>query len=258
MTDYMSAAKTAALDASRVILEARRPRNIQHKGRIDLVTEVDLASEAAIRKALEQHTPDIPVFAEEGGGAQDVRTRWIVDPLDGTTNFVHGFEMYGVSIALEVDAELVLGVIADPVRKRLYSAMKGQGAYCNEEQLKVSATNTLTTALVGTGFPYDRHARADEYLAYVSAVMKVVQGIRRAGAACMDLAMLASGQLDAFWEFHLAPWDVAAGIVLVQEAGGMVTGHDLRPLDLNAPSPLASNGRLQEELSQLLMSDTTT
>jgi len=258
MKNYLAVAKNAALDASQVILDARRPRNVHHKGRIDLVTEVDLASEAAIRRRLEKETPHIPVFAEEGGGAQNDRTRWIVDPLDGTTNFVHGFEMYGVSIALEMDGELVLGVIADPVRKRVYAAIQGQGAYCNEERIQVSTTATLPAALVGTGFPYDRHERADEYLAYVAAVMKVVQGVRRAGAASMDMAMLASGQLDAFWEFHLAPWDVAAGIVLVQEAGGVVTGHDLSPLDLDAPSPLATNGHLQRELSHILRSVTTT
>ena len=166
--------------------------------------------------------------------------------------------MYGVSIALEMDGELVVGVIADPIRQRVYSAHKGHGAYCNEEPISISQTSSIHAALVATGFPYDRHLHADRYLAYVSAVMKVAQGIRRAGAACMDMAMLASGQLDAFWEFGLAPWDVAAGIVLIREAGGIVTAHDQTPLRLDAPSPLASNGNLHEALSQILMSVETT
>ena len=254
MTDYLAVAKRAAMDASRIILDARAPAHVQHKGRIDLVTEVDLASEAAIRRTLERATPAIPVFAEEGGGAEHVRTRWIVDPLDGTTNFVHGFPRYGVSIALEIDGVLVVGVISDPSRQRIYSAHIGHGAFCNDEEIVVSQTSSMDAALVATGFPYDRHLHADRYLSYVSAVMKAAQGIRRAGAACMDMAMLASGQLDAFWEFGLAPWDVAAGIVLIREAGGIVTAHDQTPLRLDAPSPLASNGTLHESLSQILMS----
>ena len=248
----LHAALKAAEAASSILLEGQGTQDIRHKGLIDLVTDIDLASERAIRRILEVETPQIPVFAEEGGGAESVDTRWILDPLDGTTNYVHGFPMYGVSIALEVDGVIQVAVIAEPVRKRVYQAERGKGAWCNGERLRVSSCDVLNQALVATGFPYDRHERADFYLAYVSTVMKKVQGIRRAGAACMDLAMLASGQLDAFWEFHLAPWDVAAGLLLVEEAGGCVSSHDGTHLNLLSPSPLGTNGRLHEEMMALL------
>jgi len=252
----LAAAVAAAKAASQVLLEGVGKDDISRKGEIDLVTQVDLASERTIRRVLSKETPDIPIYAEEGGGAGSASTRWIVDPLDGTTNYVHGFPMYGVSIALQLEGEIALGVIADPVRRRLFHAEKGKGAWCNGERLRVSRCETLSEALAGTGFPYDRHEHADRYLKYVSVVMKKVQGVRRAGAACMDLAMLASGQLDVFWEFHLAPWDVAAGILLVDEAGGCVTGHQGQPLDLNHPSPLGSNERLHDAMRELLSSVT--
>ena len=248
----MTAALVAAQEASQILKDGVGTRAIHHKGHIDLVTEVDLASEAAIRKVLARETPNIPVYAEEGGGAKDEVTRWIVDPLDGTTNYVHGFPMYAVSIALQMDGEIVLGVVADPIRNRMYRAELGKGAFCNDERLQVSSCETLDQALAGTGFPYDRHQHADRYLTYVSAVMKKVQGVRRAGAASMDLVMLASGQLDVFWEFHLAPWDVAAGVLLIQEAGGVVTAHDGSTLDLMTPNPLASNKILHEQMIELL------
>ena len=250
----LEAAHRAAREAAGIIADRSRPLHIQRKGAIDMVTAVDLACEEAIRRILEKATPHIPVYAEEGGGAAEASTRWVVDPLDGTTNFIHGFPSYGVSIALQEEGQTTLGVIADPVRKRLFSAEKGKGATCDGEPLRVSECTDLIEALVGTGFPYDRHTRADEYLRVVSVVMKRVQGIRRAGAACMDLVMLASGQLDAFWEFHLAPWDVAAGVLMVQEAGGVVTSHDGTPLDPVKPSPLATNGQLHQRMMDVLAS----
>jgi myo-inositol-1(or 4)-monophosphatase len=169
-------AMAAAQDAARILVDGLGSQAIFHKGRIDLVTEVDLASENAIRRVLERETPHIPIFAEEGGGARDAQTRWIVDPLDGTTNYVHGFPMYGVSIGLQVDGEMLVGVIADPIRKRMYRAEKSKGAFCNDERLRVSQCDALVDALAGTGFPYDRHHNADRYLAYVSAVMRRCRG----------------------------------------------------------------------------------
>ena len=248
----LDAALLAASEAAAVVVERSAPLRVRHKGTIDLVTEVDLECERVIRRILEKATPNIPIYAEEGGGASTALTRWVVDPLDGTTNYVHGFPSYGVSIALQEDGQTTLGVIADPVRQRLFSAQKGKGAFCDGERLRVSDCRDLIEALVGTGFPYDRHTEADYYLRFVSAVMKRVQGVRRAGAACMDLAMLAAGQLDAFWEFHLAPWDVAAGVLLVEESGGRVTSHDGTPLDRVKPSPLATNQRLHEHMMDVL------
>ncbi len=238
-------AKEAALAAGALIREGRRPLErgaVDHKGAVDLVTEVDLACEARIREILHRRTPDIPVYAEEGGGASDQDTRWIVDPLDGTTNFVHDFPSYAVSIGLQVEGALTAGVIYDPLRDECYSATRGGGAFCNGERLQVSQCQQLDQALVGSGFAYDRRERPDFYLDFVRAFLVRAQGFRRAGAAAMDLAFLASGRLDGFWEFQLNPWDIAAGVLLIEEAGGRVTDMAGGPLDLDRPRVLASNG----------------
>jgi len=229
------------------------PRQIHHKGAIDLVTEVDLACEQSIRDVLTSHTPEIPILGEEQGGARDAPTTWIVDPLDGTTNYVHGFPYYGVSIALRRNHQLVVGVVYDPVRDKTYRAQMGAGAWCNDRPMSVSHCPDLSSALVGTGFAYDRRERSAFYLRYFEPVLKRVRGVRRAGAAAMDLAMVADGRLDAYWEFGLQPWDVAAGIVLVREAGGRVTGHDGTDIAPTLESPLATNGLLHAPMQALLI-----
>jgi myo-inositol-1(or 4)-monophosphatase len=231
-------AEKAALAAGRI--QQTRPTEVTHKGRVDLVTEIDLACEEAIRALLEP--TGLPVLGEEGGGATDVRTRWIVDPLDGTTNFVHGFPSYGCSIGLELDGELALGVIHDPIRDRLYVGERGEGAVCNGQPIHVSTCTALEKALVASGFAYDRREKADDYLRFVKAFLEQAQGFRRAGAAALDLAMVACGQLDGFWEFNLSPWDVAAGALIVQEAGGIVSDMRDGPLVLDGGRILASNG----------------
>lgn len=241
----------AALAAGRILAEHSGRVQVRHKGAVDLVTQVDLACEAAIRAVLEQHTPDVPVLAEEGGGSGGT-TRWIVDPLDGTTNFVHGFPWYCVSVALQVDGVLEVGVIHEPIRGRTYTAVRGQGAFCGSERLRVSAVRTLDEALLATGFPYDRRDNAASYLPRIQAAMEAGQGLRRAGSAALDLTMVATGALDGFWEQHLKPWDVAAGALLVAEAGGIVEDLEGGPLRLGRPWPLASNGWLQDELRALL------
>lgn len=225
---------------------------VSHKGAIDLVTRIDLTSEAAIRTVLSEATPDIPILAEEGGGAYTATTRWIVDPLDGTTNFVHGFPSYAVSIGLQVDGVLQVGCIYDPLRDHLYTATRGGGAFCNDERLRVSATDELSRALLLTGFPYDRQQRAAEYLRIVQAFMERAQGIRRAGAAALDFAHVAAGRADGFWEFGLSPWDVAAGVLLVEEAGGAATDMRLGPLELNRPRILVSNGKIHAQMARVL------
>jgi len=228
--------------------------HVEQKSTIDLVTEVDRACEDAIRAVLHRHLPDVPVLGEEGGGAEGATTRWVVDPLDGTTNFVHGFPVYAVSVALEVDGRSEVGVVLDPVRRHTFAARRGAGATCDGARLRVSGRTTLGSALVGTGFPYDSQApgRAEHYLRFVAAVLKRTQGIRRAGAASLDLAWVAAGALDAYWEFTLKPWDVAAGRLLVEEAGGRYTGHDGGPDHLTLPSPLATNGALHDAMITLL------
>lgn len=238
-----------AARAAGAIQRARRPKGLRHKGAVDLVTEVDLASEEAIREILAPS--GVPVLGEECGG-EDVPTRWVVDPLDGTTNFVHGFPYFCVSIALEVDGRGAVAAIYDPSRDELFAAERGRGATCNGEPIRVSYCDGIGTALVGTGFPYDRQQLAHVYLAEVEAVMRRSQGIRRAGAAALDLANVAAGRLDAFWEHKLRPWDVAAGRLLVEEAGGTVTGHDGGDPGRDPVAPLATNGRLHAEMVAIL------
>ena len=230
---------------------AGRPAGVRYKGAVDLVTEVDLACESAIRRILEGGAPGIPVLGEEEGG-DDTPTRWVVDPLDGTTNFVHGFPYWCVSIALEVDGIAQVAVVLDPSRDELFTAERGRGARRNGEPMHVSSCDDIGKALVGTGFPYDRQSRAHIYLAEVEAVMRRSQGIRRAGAAALDLANVAAGRLDAFWEHKLRPWDVAAGRLLVEEAGGRVTGHGGGDPGRDPVAPLATNGALHAVMQEIL------
>lgn len=248
----LEAAAIAAGEAAGRVIEESRPAGVRFKGKIDLVTEVDLRAESVIRETLERLTPGIAILAEEGGGARDARTRWIVDPLDGTTNFVHGFPFYCVSIALELDGELACGVIRDPVRGVTYSATRGGGATANGEPLRVSSTSNLNEALLASGFAYDRRERADFYLRYVKAFMERAQGFRRCGSAAMDLVMVARGELDGYWEFGLNPWDVAAGALLVSEAGGRVSEMNCAPLDLEKPKILATNSLIHEEMAGII------
>ncbi len=229
------------------------PRDVTHKGAVDLVTSVDLASEAAIRAACAAATPDIPVLAEEGGGAVGARTRWVVDPLDGTTNFVHGYPAFCVSVALEVDGALHAGCVYDPLRDEAWVAQRGLGARLGGVPLAVSATPRLDDALLLTGFAYDRRTRAAWYLAFVQAFLERSQGIRRAGSAALDLCAVAAGRADGYWEFNLQPWDVAAGALLVAEAGGQVGAPDGGPLSLARPHILATNGRVHAEMREILV-----
>lgn len=253
----LGVAVRAAKAAGVLLTEAYRqgPQRVVHKGstRLDMVTEVDQACERAIRDVLQQALPDIDVLGEEEGGAWTQSTRWVVDPIDGTTNFVHGFPWFAVSIGLEVDGERAVGVILEPVRQRLYTATRGGGAFANGERLSVSRVDHLGEALLATGFPYDRRDRVEALLALVRAALMSGQGLRRAGAACLDLAMVAEGRLDAYFELSLRPWDLAAGALLVEEAGGRVTALDGRsPLHERWPAPLATNGRLHDQLAELL------
>jgi myo-inositol-1(or 4)-monophosphatase len=191
----------------------------------DFVTEVDKASEAAIIEIVRKAFPAHAILAEESGAtdAGQDEFRWIIDPLDGTTNFIHGFPQYCVSIAVEHRGALEHGVIYDPVRDELFTASKGRGAFLNDRRIRVSKCSKLGEALVGTGFPFKELSRADLYLKQLRAVMERSSGVRRAGAAALDLAYVACARLDAFWELGLAPWDMAAGVLLIQEAGGLVT-----------------------------------
>ena len=199
---------------------------VRAKQRNDFVTKVDQAAEEAIIETLRKAYPDHAVLAEESGASGQAEYQWIIDPLDGTTNFIHGFPQYCVSIAVRHRDSLAHGVIYDPIRNELFTASKGRGAFLNDRRIRVSKCTRLGDALVGTGFPFKETARIDLYTGQLKNIMATASGVRRAGAAALDLAYVACGRLDAFWEMGLSAWDMAAGALMILEAGGLVS--DLR------------------------------
>lgn len=244
----------AASDAGRILMEKYATGvTVSYKGAIDLVTEADYAAEQAIVSILRQRHPDHDILAEEGDydrrGADHC---WIVDPLDGTTNFAHGFPWFAVSIALEVRGTVVLGAVFNPHNRELFIAERGQGATLNDRPLRVSATTTLERALLATGFAYDHKTSTDNNYEHFISVQRVAQAVRRAGVASLDLACVAAGRFDGFWELQLKPWDVAAGVLLVEEAGGRVTDYAGEPMPLDRGQILASNGRLHGAMKAIL------
>jgi myo-inositol-1(or 4)-monophosphatase len=216
---------------------------------IELVTEVDHAAEQLIVAAIRERYPDHAILAEEGRSLEQVSDYlWVVDPLDGTVNYAHGFPIFAVSIAVRRKGETIIGVVYDPLRDELFAAERGAGTFLNGQPRRVSATERLQDALLATGFPYDRATRPDNNVAEFTRLITRVQGIRRAGAASLDMAYLAVGRLDGYWEQHLSPWDWAAGALLVEEAGGIVTDFEGRPWTLEKVQIVASNGKIHEEL----------
>jgi len=217
------------------------------KGDFDLVTEADRASERLVVERLRSHFPSHSIVAEEGGGRQGPSAfRWYVDPLDGTTNFAHGYPVYNVTMGLEQDGEMLVGVVFDPSRQEMFSAERGAGAYLNNRRIRVSASRRLADSLVSTGFPSrKRHLNVNIHFYHQMAM--ATHGVRRGGSAALDLAYVASGRLDAFWEFGLNPWDMAAGTLLVTEAGGRCTDMKGGVHEMNSPHLLTDNGAIHEE-----------
>ena len=231
-----------------------RPKEIAYKGAIDLVTSVDRDAERCIVNMLRQHYPEHSILAEEEtdvAGNHD-SYRWIVDPLDGTTNFAHGYPQFCVSVALEHEKDLLLGIVYDPLRRECFSAIRGQGAKLNGETIRVSATPELDQALLATGFPYDRRDNPDFYLNYFKAFMMRSQGIRRAGSAALDLCYVACGRLDGFWEFKLHPWDIAAASLIVQESGGHLSDFSGGVFSIHGSETLASNGTIHNAMLEVM------
>ena len=225
---------------------------------IDLVTEADRAADAQIVRAIRHHWPTHDLLTEEGGAEQrGSRWRWIVDPLDGTTNFAQAIPHYSISIALEKAGELQLGVVYDPVRDELFSALRGDGAWLDAPwgrvPLRVSRATALENAVVATGFPYDKATSERNNVAEFSRVVRRLRGIRRMGSAALDLAYVAAGRLDGYWEYALSPWDMAAGALLVREAGGVVHSVDGSAWSLQSPSILAANPAFAPTLRQALL-----
>ena len=230
-----------------------RPSEVRHKGRIDLVTQTDLAVEAFLKERLGALLPEAAFLAEESSRADAEPTGlcWIIDPVDGTTNFVHRIPQVGTSVALWHEGRAELGVVNVPMLDQCFYAARGEGAFCNEAPIAVSRAATLADALVGTGFPYDFTDRLDRVLDRLQLALSRTQGLRRMGAASVDLAYVACGKLDIFYEEGLKPWDFAAGVLLVEEAGGRVSNLTGAPLRFGQ-TVLASNGLLHAQAVDLL------
>ena len=254
---FLEIATEAALSAGAVLQSYwGNLKSVQEKGRPgDLVTEADAAAEAVVITILKRHFPDHQILAEESGHQGNTVSRflWAIDPLDGTTNYAHQYPFSATSIALLIDGVPQVGVIFDPFHQELFRAAKGLGATLNRKPIQVSKTNTLAQSLLVTGFAYDRRETPDNNYAEFCHLTHLTQGVRRGGSASIDLAYVACGRLDGYWERGLSPWDIAAGIVLVQEAGGQVSAYDQSPIDLSSGRILATNTCLHEALSTELL-----
>jgi myo-inositol-1(or 4)-monophosphatase len=249
---FRDAARDAALQGAAVLAHWRTQFSVRHKGRADLVTEADVGSQNAIRSYLLGRFPDHDFLGEEGDAAKhrpgpNSPPTWIVDPLDGTTNYVHDIPLYCVSIGLMVAGELVVGVVYEPSRQEMYHAAKGHGAWCNDTQLKTSTTASLEEALLATGFPPDLRGQ-EKSLDYWRWFSMRTRSLRRTGSTAINLAWLAAGKFDGYYAFDNHAWDVAGGVVLVREAGGVLNAADGGPYDPFSVDAVASNGPLQAEL----------
>ena len=250
----------AARRAGRIINQAADNLDaltIKHKSLNDLVSEVDRASEAAIIETIRAAHPDHAILAEESGASGESDHVWIIDPLDGTTNYLHGFPVYAVSIGVAVKGQLTHGVIYDPTRNDLYTASRGRGAYLNERRMRVSRRTKLIDGLIATGFPFREFAHADAYMAMMKELMRKTAGIRRPGAAALDLAAVAAGRMDGFWEIGLAPWDMAAGALMILEAGGLVGDLEGNEGYMQRGQIVAGNPKIFAQLLQAIESHLT-
>jgi myo-inositol-1(or 4)-monophosphatase len=254
MIELMDFAQNVARNAGRLLAEKfTQQHQIHYKGTIDLVTEADKMSEELILAEITRRYPDHGILSEESAEKNEWATmRWIIDPLDGTTNYAHGFPFFCVSIALEKEGVVVLGVIYDPIRDDLFTASRGAGAYLNGKKLQVSSVNDLSQSLLATGFPYDIRVSKDNNINFFTAMAVKAQAIRRAGAAALDLAYLAAGRFDGFWELKLKPWDTAAGCLMVEEAGGIISDMAGGKWNLYSPGLVANNGLIQEQMMSVL------
>lgn len=259
--EFANEASEIARDAGALLREFYdRGVATEYKGDVDLVTEADRSSEKLIRERLATVFPDHGIYGEEGTReGLDREFRWYVDPLDGTTNFAHGFPAFCVvlgcehrpaGLAPDADGEMVSGVIYDPLRNDLFQAEKGRGAWLNGRRISVSEIASMQESLTATGFPSKKRHQSPNVHFYYEVTLRS-HGVRRAGSAALDLAYVACGRLDGFWEFHLNPWDTSAGVLLVREAGGMVTHFDGGTWTLDSRETLATNGRIASEMSGL-------
>ncbi len=249
---FLAMAIDTAREAGKILLaEFARAPHITYKGEVDLVTQADGRSERLIVDRLRREFPGHAVVAEEGSGHTAASEYcWYVDPLDGTTNFAHGYPCFAVSIALAKGSALLAAVVYNPVSNELFAAARGQGATLNDKPIHVSLIDTLATSLLATGFPAHKRSQNTNIHYYWDFTLRS-HGVRRDGSAALDLASVAAGRFEGFWEFGLKQWDTAAGILLVEEAGGRVSDFDGQPYSLGGPVLLASNGKVHEEMRQV-------
>jgi len=255
MQPMLNIAVRAARAAGNIIIrqiDQAQDLSASEKSKNDFVTEVDKQAEAVIINTLLKAYPGHAILAEESGTRGKSDYIWIIDPLDGTTNFMHGFPHFAVSIALQHKGKLQQAVIYDPFRQELFTCSRGDGAYLNERRIRVSKRKNLDGALLGTGFPFGESANIDRFIETCRILMPLTAGIRRAGAATLDLAYIACGRLDGFWEFGLKPWDIAAGALLIEEAGGMVSDINGGNSFLESGNVLCAAPGVFEEMTALL------
>ena len=245
-----------ARDAGGLLMQKLGAAKVTNKGDIDLVTEADLASENLIIERIRSYYPQHEILAEESGettlaGGKRSEWKWVIDPLDGTTNYAHGYPCFCVSIALEHKGVLEIGVVYDPVRDEMFAAERGSGATLNDRRIRVSEVEDLKDAMLVTGFPYNVRERPDFTRDFANFTM-AAQAVRRDGSAAIDLAYVACGRFDGFWEDGLSPWDIAAGMLLIEEARGKVTNFDNEPLSIYTKKVLATNGLVHDAMLDVL------
>ncbi len=252
--EELSTAKKAAMSAGTVLNRLfGKVRDITKKGDIDLVTEADFQAEKIVLSTLSHKFPGDSILAEESGTHQQASKRtWIVDPLDGTTNFVHGFPMFAVSIALEIEQEMVLGVVYNPFMNELFEAVKDGGALLNGRPIRVSSIQDLEESLLATGFPYNIRECPEKILGLFQKMIVKAQGVRRPGSAAIDMCYVAMGRLDGFWEQDLKPWDTAAGTVMVTEAGGKLSNYQGGPYTPHQKTVVAANPLIHRKMMEVI------
>jgi myo-inositol-1(or 4)-monophosphatase len=256
MKELMNFATCLAKEAGSLLKQRfNQKHEILYKGDINLVTEADKMSEDLMIELIGKNYPDHGILSEESPAIIGInQLRWIIDPLDGTTNYAHRYPVFCISIALEDKGAIILGVVYDPMREEMFTAARGQGAFLNGNKIAVSNVNKISRSLLATGFPYDIRQSEENNLNYFSSMATKAQAIRRAGAAALDIAYVASGRFDGFWELKLMPWDMAAGVLLVTEAGGKITNIFGEKWNINSPNILVSNGLIHDQMASVLKS----